>query len=108
MTSPITEEQVLDTLSAIMVDGKPQDLITSGQISGVVVKNGHVGFSLQADPNHPEAINPIKNAAEEAVRALPGVLSATAMLTAHRPSSPAEKSNAPAANSADDQQSRVY
>jgi ATP-binding protein involved in chromosome partitioning len=108
MTSPITEEQVIDTLSAIMVDGKPQDLITSGQISGVVVKNGHVGFSLQADPNHPEAINPIKNAAEEAVRALPGVLSATAMLTAHRPSSPAEKSSTPAANSADDQQSRVY
>jgi ATP-binding protein involved in chromosome partitioning len=105
MTSPITEEQVLDTLGAIMIDGKPQDLVSSGQISGVVVKNGHVGFSLQADPNNPEAVNPIKNAAEDAIRGLPGVLSATAMLTAHRPSSPqSEKPAAPA----DDPQTRVY
>ena len=107
MSSPITEEQVLHTLSAITIDGKPQDLISGGLISGVVVKNGHVGFSLQADPNHPEAIEPIKTAAEAAIRALPGVLSATAMLTAHRPSNPTDKSAAPA-HSADDQQARVY
>ena len=84
MTAKITEQQVRESLSAIDIDGKQQDLIASGLVSGVVVKDGHVSISMQVDPHNPDAIEPIKRAAEEVIRALPGVLSATAMLTAHR------------------------
>ena len=96
MTAKITEQQVRESLSAIDIDGKPQDLIASGLVSGVVVKDGHVSISMQVDPHNPDAIEPIKRTAEEVIRALPGVLSATAMLTAHR-DAPAKtaKSEAP-------------
>ena len=91
MTAKITEQQVRESLSAIDIDGKQQDLIASGLVSGVVVKDGHVSISMQVDPQNPEAIEPIKRTAEEVIRALPGVLSATAMLTAHRDASASEK-----------------
>ena len=92
MTEKITEQQVRESLSAIDIDGKPQDLIASGLVSGVVVKDGHVSISMQVDPHNADAIEPIKRAAEDAIRATPGVLSATAMLTAHRDAPQAEKS----------------
>ncbi|MGB2304554.1 MAG: iron-sulfur cluster assembly protein, partial [Candidatus Puniceispirillales bacterium] len=80
MIVSITEEDVLKTLSSLTIFGNPHDLVATGLVSGVVVKNGHIGFSLEVDPKNLEKSEPIKNAAEDALRALPGVLSATAML----------------------------
>lgn len=85
MTAPVTEDDVLKTLSALSISGTTHNLIATGLISGVVVKNGHISFSLEVDRNNLEESEPIKQAAEEALRAIPGVLSATAMLTAHKP-----------------------
>lgn len=105
MTVSITEEDVLKTLSSLTISGKPHDLVATGLVSGVVVKNGHIGFSLEVDPKNLEKSEPIKNAAEDALRALPGVLSATAMLTAHKPA-PSTAAPAPAGQPA--AEARVY
>jgi ATP-binding protein involved in chromosome partitioning len=53
-------------------------------ISGVVVKGGHVGFAIEIDPKEAQALEPLRKACEQAVRALPGVLSCAAVLTAER------------------------
>jgi ATP-binding protein involved in chromosome partitioning len=63
-----------------------------------MIKNGNVGFSLEIDPADADHIGPLKNAAEEAVLALPGVSSATAMLTAHQKAKqPPQQTEAPQA-----------
>ena len=51
MSVSITEEDVLKTLSSLTISGQTHDLVATGLISGVVVKNGHIGFSLEVDPN---------------------------------------------------------
>ena len=54
MSVTITEEDVLKTLSSLTISGQTHDLVATGLISGVVVKNGHIGFSLEVDPNDVE------------------------------------------------------
>jgi ATP-binding protein involved in chromosome partitioning len=53
-------------------------------VSGVVVREGHVGFALEVEPQRGPRLEPLRQAAEKAVEALPGVLSVTAVLTAER------------------------
>jgi len=64
-------------------DGKG-DLVGRGMVSGVVVKDGNVGFAIEVDPARGQALEPLRQQAERAVQALSGVLSATVVLTAHR------------------------
>ena len=52
----------------------------------LVVREGHVGFSVEVDPRKGAEKEPLRKACEEAVKRLPGVLSVTAVLTAHRDS----------------------
>ena len=66
-------------------------------VSGLVVKAGNVGFSLDVDPKKAPELEGLRSAAEAAVLALDGITSATAVLTAHRPAtSGAPKSPPPA------------
>ena len=84
MTTTLTEDIILNALKNVSVEGSVVDLVATGHVSGVVIKDGNVGFSLEIDPEDAEAIQPLRIAAEQAVSAIPGVLSATAMLTAHK------------------------
>ena len=84
MTTTLTEDIILNALKNVSVEGSVVDLVATGHVSGVVIKDGNVGFSLEIDPEDAEAIQPLHIAAEQAVSAIPGVLSATAMLTAHK------------------------
>ncbi|MGF1610435.1 MAG: iron-sulfur cluster carrier protein ApbC [Kiloniellales bacterium] len=80
----LSEQQILETLRRIEEPDRGQDIVTLGMVSGLVVKNGNVGFAIEVDPRKGEAMEPLRKAAEKAVEALPGVLSVTAVLTAHR------------------------
>jgi ATP-binding protein involved in chromosome partitioning len=53
-------------------------------VSGIVVKNGNVGFAIEVEPAEAPQLEPLRRACEQAVRALPGVLSCAAVLTAER------------------------
>ena len=87
MANQLTEQQVTSALATVTAPGRDRDLVTSGQVSGIVIKDGHIGFTIEIDPAEKDRANDIRAASEGAVRALPGVLSATAMLTAHQPAS---------------------
>lgn len=80
-----TRDQVLSALHQIRRPGGDDDVVSAGMISGVVVKGGHVGFAIEVEPKEAQALEPLRVACEQAVRALPGVLSCTAVLTAERP-----------------------
>jgi ATP-binding protein involved in chromosome partitioning len=80
----VSEQQVLDALKHIVEPESGRDIVSLGMVSGVVVKDGNVGFAIEVAPEKGAAMEPARQAAENAVDAIPGVLSVTAVLTAHR------------------------
>ena len=84
----LTEAQVLDALKKVVEPGRGADIVTLGMVSGVAVKNGHVAFAIEIDPALAQAMEPVRKAAENAVNALPGVLTVSAVLTAQRAARP--------------------
>ena len=78
----VTEREVLDALSRVRDPDKGGDVVSLGMISGVVIRNGNVGFAIEVEPERGPRLEPLRKAAEAAVEALPGILSVTAVLTA--------------------------
>ncbi len=81
----ITEKQVLDALAAVRDPDKGGDIVSLGMVSGIVVRDGNVGFAIEVEPARGPRLEPLRRAAEAAVEALPGVVSVTAVLTAEAP-----------------------
>jgi ATP-binding protein involved in chromosome partitioning len=81
----LNEQQILDTLKGIADPERGGDIVSLGMISGLVIRDGHVGFSIEVDPARGPHLEPLRKAAERAVEALDGVLSVSAVLTATRP-----------------------
>ena len=79
----VTKEQVLAALANVPSPGGAS-LPDSGVLSDVVVSDGKVFFSLTVDAASVKAWEPVRTAAEKAVRAIPGVQSALVALTAER------------------------
>src|SRR3954470_11557214 len=82
------KEQVLAVLAKVPAPGGGK-LTDAGVLSDIVVTDGKVYFSLTVDAATVKAWEPVRKAAEEAVRAVPGVQSALVALTAERKSSTA-------------------
>ncbi len=82
--SPVTEAQVLEALRRV---ARPQggNIVENGMVSGLALREGHVAFAIEVDPKEGPKLEPVRKAAEQAVMQLPGVLSVSAVLTAHRP-----------------------
>jgi len=77
-----TKEQVLAALAAVK---SPEGALTdTGKLSDVVVSDGKVFFSITVDAAVVQAWEPVRKAAEAAVRAVPGVKSAMVALTGER------------------------
>jgi ATP-binding protein involved in chromosome partitioning len=90
----VTEEQIIEALQGVNDPARNQDIVSLGMISGMMVKDGNVGFSLEIDPDQAGEMESVRKAAEQAVDKIPGVLSVTAVLTAHN-DSPAPQSTGP-------------
>jgi ATP-binding protein involved in chromosome partitioning len=80
----ITRDQVLKALAGVIDPDRGQDVVTLDMVSGIVVKGSNVGFALEVEPSEAPGKEPLRLACERAVLALPGVTSATAVLTAER------------------------
>ena len=79
-----TEKDVLAALAAVPGPDGRTPLPQSGALAGVSIQNGKVYLSIAADPAKPGAAEPMRKAAEDAVRKLPGVTGVLATLTADR------------------------
>ena len=78
-------ETVRAALRAIRDPATGQDLVASGMVQGLAARDGLVQFALAVSRERAREMEPLRLAAEKAAAAVPGVLSATAVLTAHRP-----------------------
>ena len=97
--SGVTEENVLEALKAVKDPERGEDVVSLGMISGLVVKDGNVGFAIEVDPERGAAMEPVRKQAEAAVDAMDGVLSVTAVLTAHRENACRRRPGLPARSS---------
>jgi len=78
-----SRDDILTALAAVIDPETGQSVLHSGSIQGLVLKDGHVGFAVEVSPSRGAAAEPLRQACEDAVAGLPGVLSVTAVLTAH-------------------------
>jgi ATP-binding protein involved in chromosome partitioning len=79
----VTKDQVLAALSQVATPGDIP-LTATNALSDVVVSDGKVFFSITVDTAAVKAWEPVREAAEKAIRAIPGVQSALVALTAER------------------------
>ena len=78
----ITSDQILQALSTVQHPILEQNIVAAGIVQDMVVENGHVLFLLMVNPSHGPQLEPMRFAAEQAVKALKGVQSVQAILTA--------------------------
>ena len=80
----ISESAVRSVLETVIDPLTGKNVVALGMVSGVATRGGHVAVTLEVDPARGPALEPLRQACEQAVRAMPGVLSATAVMTAER------------------------
>jgi ATP-binding protein involved in chromosome partitioning len=82
--SSTTQEEVLKRLQRIIHPGRGKDIVSLGMVSGVGIMGDHVTFALEVDPAEGPKLEPLRQQAQSAVEAIPGVKKVTAVLTAER------------------------
>ena len=92
----VTEQQVMEALKTVIEPSSETDIVSLGMISGLVLKDGNVGFVIEIDPRDGAKMEPLRKQAEQTVHDLAGVVSVTAVLTAHRDAAPARPRQSPA------------
>jgi len=80
----LTEEDVAKALAGVRDPSSQKSVTEAGMIEGLAVRGGHVSFAIEVPPERGAMSEPLRKACEAAVERLPGVLSVTAVLTAHR------------------------
>ncbi len=84
----ITEQQIIDALRCVVDKERNQDIISLGMVQGLRIKDGHVAFSLEVDPERGPRLEPLREQVEKLVHKMPGVLTASVVLTAERKKAP--------------------
>ncbi len=85
-----SRDDVLRALDQVIDPVSGRSVVQQDMITGLVVRDGHVGFALEVPPARGPQSEPLRAACEAAVARLPGILSVTAVLTAHQgPPTPA-------------------
>ena len=80
----ITESAIRKVLETVIDPATGKSIVASGMVSGIATRGGHVAVTLEVDPARGPALEPLRQACEQAIRAMPDVLSASAVMTAER------------------------
>ena len=95
MANPVTRDDILHALDQVIDPVSGRSVVQQNMIAGLTLRGGHVGFALEVPPAQGAAAEPLRAASEAAVAKLPGILSVTAVLTAHRPAAAEPHSASP-------------
>jgi ATP-binding protein involved in chromosome partitioning len=79
----ISEDDVIAALRGVIDPSQGKSVVDLGMVSTVHVKQTNVSFALEVPAHRGPAMEPVRQAAEKAVRDIPGVTSATVVVTAH-------------------------
>ncbi len=82
-----TRDEVLKALDQVIDPVSGRSVVQQDIVQGLVLRDGNVGFAVEVDPKRGREAEPLRAACEAAVARLPGVLSVTAVLTAHQEAS---------------------
>jgi len=93
MMANFTEQDIRDSLSNVPDPIRDGDIVSSARVQGLVIRDGNIGFTLEIKPEEAEVMEATRQAAEQAVREISGVISVTCVLTAHQ-DAPAQPSAA--------------
>jgi ATP-binding protein involved in chromosome partitioning len=86
-----TREDVLKALDQVIDPVSGRSVVQEDIIQGLVLRDGNVGFAVEVDPRRGREAEPLRRACEAAAAAVPGVLSVTAVLTAHQNTAPPQR-----------------
>ncbi len=104
MSRALTKDAVLEALRAVPAPGGQSNIVDQGLVSEVVLANAKVYFSITVAVDKAASLEPMRKAAEAAVKAIPGVESVNAALTAERAPSRAQPPARPSASAPPPQQ----
>ncbi|MDG1996794.1 MAG: Mrp/NBP35 family ATP-binding protein [Emcibacteraceae bacterium] len=82
--SDVKREQLLEALKTIINPKNNQNIVDSGIIQGLVIKDGNVGFALNIDPNDVEEMEKLRLSCDQLLLQIYGVQKVTSVLTAER------------------------
>ncbi len=80
----LTREQVLQALGRVRGPDLDRNIVELKMVSDVFISDGKVYFSITVPADQAEALEPLRQAAERTVKAIPGVKGVLASLTAER------------------------
>jgi ATP-binding protein involved in chromosome partitioning len=84
----VSEQDILAALQTVPGPDGKTSLTRSGALSGLSIKDSKVYVSIAVDPRQSAALEPMRAAAEAALRRLPGVTIALVSLTAEKQTPP--------------------
>ena len=89
MSQPVERSAVIRALNAVKDPKSGKGLVEAGLVQGLVAADGKAGFMMEVTPADAEVYAPVRDQAEAALKALPGVERAQVVLTADRAGAPA-------------------
>jgi ATP-binding protein involved in chromosome partitioning len=84
MSDDVSKGRVLEELRRIKGPDLSDNIVNLGLVSDVFIKDGRVMFAISVDPARAKELEPLRQAAQQVVEALPGVTRALVTLTAER------------------------
>ena len=78
----VSRQAIIEILRQVQDPQRGGDIVTLGLISDIIVDGAKVAFSITTDPDRIAETEKVRAKAETAVRAIPGIESVTAVLTA--------------------------
>jgi ATP-binding protein involved in chromosome partitioning len=84
----VTRDAVLACLKTLNDPVSGKDIVELGLVKALTVDDGAVRFVLEVNPSHADAYAKLRDEADAAVKALEGVASVSAVLTAHSKQAP--------------------
>jgi ATP-binding protein involved in chromosome partitioning len=98
--APVTKDAILNRLSSVKAPGSSSDIVAAGLVSEIVINEGNVMFALMVEGQDVKRMEAARQAAESAVKAMPGVGKVIVALTADRPAPRSSATPAQAARQA--------
>jgi ATP-binding protein involved in chromosome partitioning len=80
----VTQDLIREKLASIPGPDRKTPLSQSGALTDILINGGKVTFAIRVDAAQSASLEPLRRAAEDAVRTLPGVESVIVALTAER------------------------
>jgi ATP-binding protein involved in chromosome partitioning len=93
---PVTKEAVIERLKSISAPGLAGDIVSLGRVSDVFIADRKVFFSITVPVDKAQELEPMREAAENAVKEMPDVAGAVVALTAEKKAGQASPAPRPA------------